>query len=152
MRSQPGERGIETLRISQDEWRGLMARMENNSTPARTPQDRRTGMRARARCSADILVELHHPGGTRSFYRVLARNISAHGLGFVHGRFVHKGSLVMVALANRQKKAVLISGRVAHCRHIEGKVHEVGVAFDEPVSLADFLAVPPEHPGRKLAS
>ena len=87
-------------------------------------------------------VEIVHPGGSVMRFAVQPRDLSSSGMGFLHGGFIHPGSTCSVELSDKEDKPILARGTVARCRMIKGRVHEVGIAFDERVELEMFHIEP----------
>jgi hypothetical protein len=69
------------------------------------------------------------------------RNVSKGGLAFLHRNMLHVGTPCTLQLACGEKDWITIEGEVAQCRHIEGMLHEIGVAFKSEIDL-DRLAPP----------
>lgn len=88
-----------------------------------------------------IPVVLFQHQGTRSAITVISRNLSRGGMSFIHGSYVHTDLPVVVVLKNQSGIDVQITGRVVRCRHLERHLHEVGVRFNAPVNVHDFLPV-----------
>lgn len=89
--------------------------------------------------NTSVPVKLIHPGGNEVELRLACRNLSRGGVGLLHGAFVHPGSRLAVYLPRRAGGEQRIEGTVARCLHREGIIHEVGVRFDEPVAIRDFI-------------
>ena len=62
------------------------------------------------------------------------------GMSLLHGVFVYPGTACKIALRSLGGEAVEVPGEVASCRWVDGRVHEIGVKFDEPIELDDFVA------------
>ena len=50
-------------------------------------------------------------------------------------------------LKNRKGTGVTITGVVAHCRHVSGRVHEIGVLLHKEIRVEAFIAVPGDASG-----
>ncbi len=61
----------------------------------------------------------------------------------LHGKFVYGGTNCMVGLHSLEGQIVTARGKVIWCRLITGRVHELGIQFDEPIALAEFVQSPP---------
>ena len=86
-------------------------------------------------------LQLEHPGSpTVANYLVSARNISAGGLSFLHGGFVHLGSRVQVQMISQEGMWTDLSGRVVQCRYIARGIHEVCIKFDQAIDPSRFCA------------
>ncbi len=64
-----------------------------------------------------------------SGFRVVTRNLSLHGMAFLFDRPLSVGHMLQLEIAFRKDYVVQMQARVAHCREIRGKVHEIGVEF-----------------------
>lgn len=87
----------------------------------------------------DIAVVVQHPGGGAGKFLVHARNISAGGMAFIHGGYIHPGSDCRVALTRRDGRPLTVAGVIAHCRHLEGPHHEVGIRFRKEIDPTDVM-------------
>jgi twitching motility two-component system response regulator PilH len=88
---------------------------------------------------ASIAVRLVHPGGACSTLAVACRNISRGGMGVLHNAYMHPGTRVTVTLPHPGRGALSVDGWVARCHHRSGIIHEVGIAFAEPLDVRDLL-------------
>jgi hypothetical protein len=79
------------------------------------------------------------PGGGTTPMIVASRNLSTSGIGILSEGFLHRGSKCVVALIALDGQSTSVPGIVVHCRHIRGRVHEVGVQFDAAIDVALFL-------------
>lgn len=99
------------------------------------------------------------PGGGTTPMIVTSRNLSTSGIGILSEGFLHRGSKCVVALTALDGQSRSVPGTVVHCRHIRGRVHEVGIQFDAAIDIALFLKpetntpadggtspLPPSHP------
>lgn len=92
-----------------------------------------------------VVLTLIKDDGTTSHYLAYPRNLSAGGIGILHGAFVHLGMKCMVSIIDNANRSRNIRGKVVRCAHVSGRVHQVGVNFDEPVRVEDFLALKDER-------
>ena len=84
-------------------------------------------------------VEIIQPGGGQTQITVACRNLSRTGLGFLHSSYVHVGTRVVLTLTHRTALRVRVAAKVMRCRHVTRTVHDVGVMFDEPINVRDFM-------------
>jgi len=85
------------------------------------------------------VVEITHPGGTKNLFLIAARNISRGGLAFFHGGYVYNDSLCRFLLTTTDGQRVGINGEVKRCTPVEGRIHEVGVQFDQSIDINLFV-------------
>jgi len=87
----------------------------------------------------ECAVIIQQPGASdASSFLAPTRNLSAGGMSFLHGGFVHCDSICRVIMRAAAGDMVEIPGRVVRCRHLSKLVHEVSVEFNEPINPADF--------------
>jgi hypothetical protein len=128
---------VDTLRISKSEWRAILTQLERDAQDP-TGRDKRRDQRKRYRAMMTLLIKMLHPGGTRITYLVRTRNLSNTGLGFLHGGYLHSGTRCTLALTALDGTPCPISGKIVRCRHLQGKVHEVGIRFERPINLEEY--------------
>lgn len=133
------ERAVRTIRMDDEEIARLLDHLdEQDASKPPLSEEIRKHERFRYRAPT-CTIRLQQPGsGTAVRYVVPTRDISAHGLGFIHGGYVHVGTECEAQLINNHGGWQNVSGRVAHCRLIEGYVHLVGVQFDHAIDPGDY--------------
>ena len=88
-----------------------------------------------------IAVHMQQPGSSnRVAFRVPTRNISVGGLSLLHGGFVHSGTNCLVQLISVHGAWTDVGGVVTHCHFLEGRIHEVGLAFEQAIDPSDFTS------------
>jgi DNA-binding NarL/FixJ family response regulator len=75
--------------------------------------------------------------------RVACRNLSRGGVSILHSSYVHPGSPCRITLPHSTAGQLTLSGKIVRCVHRGGVVHEIGISFDEPVNVREFLNPPP---------
>ncbi len=128
---------IDALRLNEQQKQAIMNRMKR-----RVNANNRHDSRANARkpfYRDNAVVEMHHPGGSRIRYRVQTVNLSTYGVGFLHGSFCYTGTPTHMVLATCDNQPVRLTGKIVRCQLVEGRVHEVGMAFKAPIQLSDFV-------------
>jgi len=99
---------------------------------------RRTHPRMEYRVS-DIAVAITHPGGSIGRYLVQARNLSAGGMSFLHGGYLHVGAECCAVLITIDGDMKGLRATVRACRHVTKNIHEIGVQFHEKIDPGRFL-------------
>ena len=87
----------------------------------------------------EITILVEQPGGGITGFIGVARNISTGGISVFHGGFVHEGSICHVVLKGLDGSEALVDGAVVSCRHLQRTVHEIGIAFESPINLSDYI-------------
>lgn len=133
-----------TVRISDDERRRLLDELDRVQAVASEdvgPDDNRRQDRRFIYRPGHISIAVEQPRGGTTFLSVSPRNISAGGVAFLHGGFLHTGSRCTLRLGPQPKGIVEIAGEIVNCRHIEGLLHEVSVKFDRPIDPSLFVRI-----------
>lgn len=90
-----------------------------------------------------IEVEVYQPsGGSVSFF-VACRNLSRGGLSVVHSSYMHVGTKCRIKMQHNTDGEVWIKSSVVQCRHVTGRVHDVGLKFDKEIDVNDFMKLDP---------
>lgn len=87
--------------------------------------------------------------GSKTAVAVITRNISRGGLSFLHSSYMHPGLSVIAVLRDQRGMDVQIHARVTRCRHFERHIHEVGIQFNTPINVHDFLPI--DHVGAQFS-
>lgn len=133
---------IDTVRLSDQNKQHLIDEMDRAArATAQTGRQRLMRVAYRAR---NITVHINHPSGGLSTNAVTPRNLSAQGVAFIHGTFVYPQNRCTVELVGLGDQKVQVKGEIISCRHVRGQVHEVGVRFDKPIDLRQFVTLSPE--------
>ena len=106
--------------------------------PAEPQSKRRRHARYRYPVRAGIAIEVE---GARSKFVVRPREISDGGLSFLHGGFLYPGSACTAILKTIDGEEVLVRGKIARCRVVRGRTHEVALRFDNPIDVKDFVNI-----------
>lgn len=128
----------DTLRLSDHEKLALVESLNAKPDSDEQINSGRTHDRVAFNALA-VHTSISHPGGVVTQCIVTARNLSVGGLGFLHGGFVYEGTRVEMQLPTIFGNTRTIKGTVRSCRHINGKVHEIGVQFDREIDPYEFL-------------
>ena len=126
------------LQLSAAEQRRLLSRLDASARPAGIDRESRREKRWSYRAS-DIALIVQHPGGGVGRFLVCSRNLSAGGIGFIHGGFLHPGSECSLLLRHHDGSPMALAGQVAHCRHLSGRHHEIGIQFSEKIDPEGVL-------------
>jgi hypothetical protein len=109
------------------------------------PEPQRLARRVRLEGQPRVRAELHHSRGFTGRFIVYPLDISAGGMAFLHGTYLHVGTTCIVHFLSARGEPVVVEGTVVRCRHIRGRSHEVGVSFREPFDMG--LLVPSSGTG-----
>lgn len=130
---------IDTLNLSHNDWIVVVEQIKRISAAERPGDVRRQHARAEALGLLQLVIEVRQPGGTD--LRLIARShdLSAGGLGFIHGMYIYPESPCTCWLRHAAKGLTPINGHIRWCRHISGRIHLSGVQLDEEIRVEDYL-------------
>ena len=129
---------IDTLKGSAKDVQAALAELADQSLHLDL-NEKRFYRRVRLADELTVQVELVHPGGGHTRCRVSTFDISEGGIGLLHGSFVHPNTRCSVLLKSLSGATFSIKGNIVHCRNIRGRVHYVGVRFDEALDVRRFV-------------
>jgi hypothetical protein len=144
-RTQARSEFVDVLRLPQEEVDRILATLAQRESD-HGDDEMRSEPRLTHTGSPTILVQITYPNEVVGSYRAVSRNISSRGLGFLHGKFVYPGSACRIVVRTTDGTLVGLCGSVVRCRHVEGRVHEVGLLFEAPVDLQRFVLDAGEGP------
>jgi DNA-binding response OmpR family regulator len=133
---------IDTIRLSRQERQRVIEQIQRDSRRMAPSDDRR---RLRVDYQGHVVVCLKNPDSSQVRYMVTPRNLSAHGLGFIHGQYLHEDRPCDVMMSNLRQQWVRIPARIRSCRHLTKLIHDVGLVFDSPIALEEFVLLTPEQ-------
>ncbi|MEQ8316862.1 MAG: PilZ domain-containing protein [Phycisphaerales bacterium] len=90
-----------------------------------------------------IEVEVYQPSGGSVNFCVACRNLSRGGLSVVHSSYMHVGTRCRIKMTHNTDGPVWIKATVVQCRHVTGRVHDVGLKFDKEIDVNDFMELDP---------
>lgn len=131
------ERYYDTLRLT-DRQRQAMVRKLAKPRHQSVTRDDRSDERL-AYNTRPALVHMQHPGGSAMTYVVWPRDLSNTGMGFLHGSFCYDNTRLEIMLKKVDGGQVKVPARVVRCQLLKATVHEVGVQFDSPIQVHDFI-------------
>jgi hypothetical protein len=105
-----------------------------------TGQERRRHRRFMLPKEFALVVRCAQPGGGGGTFSVTPRDISLSGIGFFHAAYIHPGTACTLIMRTLKGDAVSLAGTVMRCRHVSGRIHEVGVVFEHEVDVESFVA------------
>ena len=126
----------DTLRLPPKEIEQLLTEIDRSASGSGSSRRR---MRRRAMDGRKLVVAVIGVNGERKNIVAVGRNLSATGIGFLCGGFIHTDLRCVVALRSVDGKAHGIGGVIMRCNHIKGNLHDIGVRFDEAIKATDFM-------------
>ncbi len=143
---------VDALRTSEEEQAAILGELEAAARMHAEPEQR-TSTRYRYTASGGLTFRI---AGATASYIVRPRNLSTGGISILHGSFVYPRSTCSLMLKTITKEDALVSGKVVSCRCVRGRVHEIGIQFDHPIKIEDFIPVeveaPPAQPAPSMAA
>jgi hypothetical protein len=102
-------------------------------------QERRKSPRVPYRATPRVAVIIESEELGKRTFALIPRNISRTGMSLLHGKFVCDGTPCVAGLKALDGQLVPVRGKVTSCRLIAGRIHEIGIQFEEPIDLDDFV-------------
>lgn len=131
---------LDTLRLTNAQWRECLNDIKMHRAHASaTYGDQRQHERYPCYDALHMLIYLERGDGSRQLFNVRTYDISVEGIGFLHGTYLHPESRVQVYLKHRNDGWVLIEASVMRCEHFKDRIHLIGLMFDEPITITDYL-------------
>lgn len=129
----PDSVAMQTVRLGEKRLTALLDELDSASEPNETEL---SGESFSYRHSS-IVIGLIQPGSaTAQLFYVQTRCMSATGIAFLHGGYVHADTTCSFQLLTLRDTFTLIRGTVADCRYAGSSLHEVIATFEHPVDLA----------------
>lgn len=125
----------DTLRMRKDDVDALLSEnREKDNSGSSNRSSKRWDMRQQK-----AIITVIEEGGMKRNLAVVPRNLSSEGIGFFHGGFMHIGTPCYVTLRSSKGLTKPIRGTIKRCIHKKGRLHEIGVLFNEPISPRDYF-------------
>lgn len=133
------ERGENSLRLGERELKKLASILDESST---SDSKKREHVRWDF-CEINAGLTVDHPGGSRQTLVIATRNLSRRGIGVLHSSYMYPGTRSEITFASGDGEPLRVTGEVTRCQHVSGRVHEIGIRFDEEISIRDVLGLDP---------
>ena len=101
---------------------------------------------------ATSILVVHQSCQAQAAYLVRPYNISAQGLAFLHGGYLHPGGDCLMLLRDINRKAHQVRAKVVRCTHLRGRTHDVGVRLERSIDVTQFAAAWPSTDDQQLVS
>jgi CheY-like chemotaxis protein len=128
-----------TLNLSSEQLGTLLDELDEMSEGA---SPRRQHSRLEFRKHA-IEVEVYQPSGGSVNFCVACRNLSRGGMSAVHSSYMHIGTKCRIKMHHKVEGEQWIRAEVVQCRHVTGRVHDVGFRFAKEIDVNDYLKLDP---------
>jgi CheY-like chemotaxis protein len=131
------EQIFDTLRLSKKELQVVIAELEAQANATQAAGNRNA--RRWSMHNQKVIITLIGPLNQRVHYAVMPRNLSKGGMGFLSGNYLHIGSQCFVTLRSVTGRGIVIPAKIRRCRHLESRLHDVGVEFDHKIDPREFM-------------
>jgi len=132
-----------SLRLGARELNKLVSDLDQKNAQEGSKQGANREHVRRGFCEPHAELIVDHPGGSRQALIVATRDLSRRGIGVLHSSFVYEGTRCEVSFRTGDGEPVRVHGRVTRCALLTGRVHEIGIQFDEEISIRDVLGLDP---------
>jgi CheY-like chemotaxis protein len=133
------EEAVNTLKLSPRELEQIAADLNraNNQSAARSKRR----LKRWSLQQQKVILTIVHPNDTKTHGVAMPRNISKKGAAVLYGCFVHPGSRCFLSLRCVDGTTQSVAATIVHCRHVKGRLHDLGLAFETAVNPRDFFIV-----------
>lgn len=128
---------VESLWVSDEELAPILREIDAAAAGA-SHRNRRRFDRRMYRVDGGIQFEARPAGERPINYIVRPYDLCEQGAGFLHGGDLSPGTQGSLTLISGAGERVTLIGVVTHCRRVRGRIHYVGMSFDETVSIDRF--------------
>ncbi len=142
-KSQAGAAHRNTLGVDGLLYQRLLAKLDENSSKGKASTKR--VFRRLSYEQSKIRIHIMTEGHNSTSLVVATRNLSQGGVSILHSNFMYNGTNLTVDLVDKDGGIVSRYGTVTRCVHRGGRVHEIGVLFDDDIRLRDFLVEKPDN-------
>ncbi|MBL4809893.1 MAG: PilZ domain-containing protein [Phycisphaerales bacterium] len=94
---------------------------------------------------AKIAINIQSEGHNQRTLIVATRNLSQGGMSILHSSFMYTGTQLTVDLITNTGDITTCYGSVTRCEHRGGRVHEIGIKFDDEIILREYLNPNPKN-------
>ncbi len=129
---------IDTIRSSEEDVAKLLDELDSASC-CEARDNRRGDVRVPYRVSSGVMLSVPNARGSVDDYRVVPRNLGGSGIAVLHGTFVYTNTTCAVRLKKIDGSDAVVKASVMHCRSVRGRIHELGLRFDERIDVSDFV-------------
>lgn len=131
-------RSLEPLKLAETQRLDFVQRLEAKDE-AHVNNERRRSARFRIRDGVDCLISYDDKIYRELWFRAVPRNLSDHGAAVLHGAFVYPGSKLIARITMYDGECVELQGVVRRCDYVSGKVHDIGIEFDQPIDATTMF-------------
>lgn len=135
--SKTREQAIESLRLSDKQWEQVVSAIRESQN--KRTQCRRVHPRSEDMGLASVVLEIKQPGGTKSTLLANGYDLSASGVGVIHGQYLYPGSECTCWLPHASEGMKALVGKARWCRHITGAAHMSGIQFKQIINEFEYI-------------
>jgi PilZ domain len=129
---------IDLLRLKDIASRRLVLQLLDRTEGKSPGATKRQCQRHQLRSLQDVTLRIIS-GTQDQEYVALIYDLSSHGIGLVHGAVVHSQTPVTVTLRTHDAERICLTGVIVRCTHVKSRAHLLGVRFDQPIAVDDFV-------------
>lgn len=127
---------IRTIRLEEAALNKVVEALQ--SAPASPPASKRKTKRFPIRMRGCVLSVQVTNGASVTNFAVVPFDLSASGIGILHGGFVYPRTKCYVRLISTHGSWQIVEGVVRTCTMVQGNLHSVGISFNTRVDPADY--------------
>ena len=132
-----------TLSLHGKLYHRLLAKLDDNGKKSKPSADR--VFRRLSYVHEKLAVHIENEGHNERSLIIATRNLSQGGVSILHSSFMYTGTQLTIDLKTNTGKVTPCHGTVTRCEHRGGRVHEIGIKFDDEIVLREYLHPNPEN-------
>ena len=132
-----------TLSVDGILYERLLAKLDEHSSKGK-PSAKRV-FRRLGYAHPKLSIHIESEGHNSRELVVASRNLSQGGVSVLHSNFMYTGTQLTIDLYNNRGNVVPRHGTITRCEHRGGRVHEIGIKFDDEINLRKYLHPNPEE-------
>jgi len=135
------DRPTNGVRLSRAEIESLLNQLDTSDTECDKDRSKRTSERHVFRhhqCKLGLVKDYQGVAQAKVFY-VTFRNLSEGGICCLYNGFIHESARCFVELPKVSGGQVRVNGTVRRCQYVADGMHEVGIQFDEPIVIDEYI-------------
>lgn len=92
-----------------------------------------------------LAIHIENDGHNERSLIIATRNLSQGGVSILHSSYMYTGTQLTIDLKTNTGQITHSHGTVTRCEHRGGRVHEIGIKFDDEIVLREYLHPNPDN-------
>ncbi len=129
------------LKIDNEEYAEVLRQITADAAGHRTSSKRKSERLTHKLDTPLVAVFNYDILEKREAFQVRTVDLSNTGVGFLHAKLEYRDTTVVVLAHNKAGELHKLFGKVAHARLITGRLHLIGMQFDDSIEAEQFVTI-----------